>query len=63
MGTPQRAHAVRQALLGIPGILMMTAAWITFVFAAIELAVTHYHATKCEGLTSDSVDWARPAAA
>lgn len=48
--------AVLEAVLRAPGILIITAAWVTAVFAAIEFAVTHSPA-KFPANVVAHVDW------
>ena len=53
--TPSWA-AVSEAVLRVPGVLMIAAAWVTLTFAAIEFTATHYPA-KCPAFARVSADW------
>ena len=48
--------AVLSALLGMPGILLTTVAWITLIFAAIEFAVVNYP-EQFPWLAAHSANW------
>jgi hypothetical protein len=47
---------VMQSAWRIPGVLMTAAAWVTFIFAAIELVVTHYP-TQWPEVTAHFSSW------
>ncbi len=53
---PPSGTALLGAILRVPGLLMTTAAWVTLIFAAMELGATHYSG-KCEVAAKYPARW------
>jgi hypothetical protein len=56
IGQAPSATAVVEAMLRVPGVLVMVAAWVTLVFAALEWAVTHCP-SKFPAVMRPGADW------
>jgi len=59
LGTPT-THAIVEAVLRAPVVLVSAAAWITLIFAAVEFAMAHYPA-QVQSIIAPYLDW-NPAA-